>query len=60
MNYQLVSKLDNGLEIHKISAHHGTPRYRVKNGKIWVGKTSDGGYISARAAKRYANNFTKV
>ena len=54
MNYQLVATLGNGSEIHKVSDSHGTPRYRVKRSNLWVGKTTDGGYISARSAKRYA------
>lgn len=57
MNYEFVTKFDNGLEIHKVSDGHGTPRYRVKRNKEWIGKTSDGGYISARAAKRYAKTY---
>ena len=56
MNTQMVKRLSNGTEIHKLSDNHGTPRYRVKRGKFWIGKTLEGGYISSRAAKRFAEN----
>lgn len=54
MKTERVEKLNNGTEIHRVADGHGAPRYRVKRGTYWIGKTRDGGYISARAAKRFA------
>jgi len=53
MEKQIVEELRNGNKIYKVQDNHGTPRYRVKRGKHWIGKTLDGGYISARAARRF-------
>lgn len=53
MEKQMVRRLRNGNKIYKVQDKHGTPRYRVLRGKHWVGKTNDGGYISARAAMRF-------
>lgn len=53
MNKEHVKTLRNGNKIYKVSDNHGTPRYRVLRGKNWIGKTRDGGYISARAAKTF-------
>jgi len=54
MNKTLIKTLSNGNHIYKFTDGHGTPRYRVLRGKHWIGKTLDGGYISARAAKNFA------
>ena len=54
MEQKCVHTLTNGTKIFKLSDNHGAPRYRVKRGTYWIGKTNDGGYISARAAKRFA------
>lgn len=53
MQKTLVKTLTNGNKIFEVKDNHGAPRYRVLRGKHWIGKTRDGGYISARAARRF-------
>ena len=52
----VVAVLPNGCEIikYEYSRESLNPRFRVKRGKFFIGKTKDGGYSRYKSAFQYA------
>ena len=54
MQKQIIEILENGRQIIEIKDGHGAPRYKIQQGKKYIGKVSDGGYTTAAAARKRA------
>ena len=54
MTKQIIETLENGRQIEKVQDAHGAAKYRIKQGKRYIGKVTDGGYTTAAAALKRA------
>jgi len=54
MKKQIIETLDNGLQIEKVQDGHGAATYKIKQGKRYIGKVSNGGYTTAASARKRA------